>query len=167
VKKDKIALLLRHGISLLAYHLPLDAHQEIGNNWKAAKDLGWIDLEGFHQEQTKCIGVKGRFPKMSRDAFQSQLEKYYGQKAALAFGGKEIVSSSALISGGAYRIMEEAADEGLDCYITGNFDEPAWHLAHEGKINFFALGHAATEQVGPKALADYIQHQMGIKPLSS
>ncbi len=156
-KKRKLELLLKHGISLAAYHLPLDAHREVGNNWKAAIDLGWSGLEPFGYYRGLPIGVQGSFSKMPREKLQAALEAYYGQKAAVAFGGKEMVSSCALVSGGAYRQIEEASQKGVDCFVTGNFDEPAWHMAHEGAVNFFALGHAATEKVGPRALADYLR----------
>lgn len=157
VKREKLAKLLKSGISLLGYHLPLDAHKEVGNNWKAAIDLGWQEIEPFYK-----IGVRGKFPKCSRENFQKQLEDYYGQKAVTALGGKEQVASCALISGGAYRQLADAADLGVDCYITGNFDEPAWHMAHEEKINFYALGHASTEKIGPRALADYLRRVLNL-----
>lgn len=156
VKKEKLKLLLSSGISLAAYHLPLDAHREVGNNWKAALDLGWSDLEPFFAMDGQFIGVKGHFKPLSTADFQSSLEKYYGQKAAVALGGKKTVQSAALISGGAYKQIVDAAKSGVDCYITGNFDEPAWHDAHEYGINFFSLGHASTEKVGVRALADYL-----------
>jgi dinuclear metal center YbgI/SA1388 family protein len=157
IKKEKLALLLKSGISLVAYHLPLDAHKEIGNNWKAAMDLGWHELEPFF-----TIGVRGKFAKCRREEFQKHLEDYYGQKAAVALGGKEHVSSCALISGGAYRQISDASEIGVDCFVTGNFDEPAWHLAHEERINFFALGHASTEKIGPRALADFLRRVMNL-----
>lgn len=163
VKQHKLKLLLENNISLLAYHLPLDAHKEVGNNWKAAKDLGWTDLQPFGIYKGVAIGVKGRFPKMERDQFKNALETYYQHQSQIALGGKEIVQSAALVSGGAYRSISEAADEELDCFVTGNFDEPAWYLAKERGINFFAEGHSATEVVGPKALGAYLQSYFGIE----
>lgn len=162
VKREKIALLLKSGISLFAYHLPLDAHKEIGNNWKAAIDLGWHSLEPFYKIGNEWLGVQGKVPKVPRETFQKNLENYYGQKAVVALGGKETIQTCALISGGAYRQISEASNKGIDCFITGNFDEPAWHLAHEEKINFFALGHASTEKVGPRALADFIRRTLNL-----
>jgi dinuclear metal center YbgI/SA1388 family protein len=156
-KKRKLKILMDHHISLAAYHLPLDAHHEVGNNWKAAIDLGWTDLLPFEE-----IGVRGRFKKQSREELQSSLESYYGQKAVVALGGKEQVETCALISGGAYRSIDCAVGAGVDCFVTGNFDEPAWHMAHEGNINFFALGHAATEKVGPRSLADYLRRVLNL-----
>lgn len=152
VKKEKLALLLENKISLLAYHLPLDAHKTFGNNWKAANDLGWQNLEPFCS-----IGVKGQFNEVAIEEFRVQIQNYYQHPAHVALGGNKTVKSAALISGGAYKNVVDAAYEGVDCYITGNFDEPAWHHAFEEKINFFALGHSATERVAPQALGMHLQ----------
>lgn len=162
VKREKLALLLTHHINLLAYHLPLDAHALVGNNWRAARDLGWQELQKFEAPRGSFIGVSGRFPPLSRTLFQQQLENYYGQPAQVVFGGQEQVTSAALISGGAYRYLPYAASAGIDCFITGNVDEPVWHLAHEEKINFFGLGHAATERVGPKALGQLLSEKFSL-----
>jgi len=161
-KRKKLQLLLENGISLLAYHLPLDAHQEYGNNWTAARQLGWENLEPFGLCEGKLIGVKGTLPKQQRQQFQESLESYYGHPAHAAPGGSEWISSAALISGGAYKSITEAAATGVDCFVTGNFDEPAWHQAYEEQINFFALGHSNTEEVGPRALAQHLEEQFKI-----
>ncbi|MEZ5315724.1 MAG: Nif3-like dinuclear metal center hexameric protein [Chlamydiales bacterium] len=159
-KKKKIKLLLDNQISLLAYHLPLDAHQEIGNNWKAAQDLGWENLESFKSRKGMDIGVKGRFKSIFIEHFIKTLETYYEHPAHLALGGKEYLENAALISGGAYRELIVVAEAGIDCFITGNFDEPAWAMAYEENIHFLALGHSATERVAPKALAEYLSREM-------
>lgn len=161
-KKAKINLLLKNNISLFAYHLPMDAHQTIGNNWKAAHDLGLQELEPFSKYNGLFIGVKGRLPALTRTEWQKRLENYYGHKAHAALGGKEQIGTAAIISGGAYRQLQEAATEGLDAFVTGNFDEPAWSQAFEEKINFYALGHSATERVGPKALAHFLEETLKI-----
>lgn len=161
-KKEKIQLLLKNNISLFTYHLPMDAHREIGNNWKAAHGLGLQELEPFSNHNGQFIGVKGKLPSISRIEWQERLEDYYGHHANTAFGGKEHISSAAIISGGAYKQLQEAASEGLDSFITGNFDEPAWSQAFEEKINFYALGHAATERIGPKALAEFLKNHLKI-----
>ena len=158
-KREKLRLLLENDISLLAYHLPLDAHPQIGNNWKAAQEMGWSELEPFGFYNGKLIGVKGKIKSMHRTDFKLKLEEYYQHTAHDALGGKETIATAALISGGAYRSLSEAAAQGLDCFITGNFDEPAWNQAFEDKINFFALGHSATEKIGPKALGNHLADQ--------
>lgn len=161
-KRDKLALLLGEGISLMAFHLPLDAHEGLGNNWKAARDLGWNHLEPFGFIGKVAIGVKGRFSPRSVEEFQKELESYYGHVAHKALGGKEKVSTAALISGGAHREIGAVADQQLDCYITGSFDEPVWDIAHERSVNFFALGHYATEKVGIRALGQALQEHFKI-----
>ncbi|MGA8163923.1 MAG: Nif3-like dinuclear metal center hexameric protein [Waddliaceae bacterium] len=156
-KREKLRLLLTHEISLIAYHLPLDAHRECGNNWKAAKEMNWQDLKPFGEVNGKFLGVKGHFPKIPVRDFQRLLEKYYQHPSHSALGGRQTVETAILVSGGAYKMLTEAAKEGADCFITGNFDEPAWHQAYEEHINFFAMGHAATEKVGPKALGEHLK----------
>ena len=155
-KKQKIALLLEQDISLFAYHLPLDLHAELGNNWKAAKDLKMFDLEPFGSGKFP-IGVKGKVKPISCEDFKHQLEHYYEHPAHCALGGNPIIETVAIVSGGAHRMITEAAQEGVDAFITGSFDEPVWHQAFEEKINFFALGHSATERVGPLALAYHLE----------
>lgn len=162
-KKEKIKLLMDHGISLLAYHLPLDMHENLGNNWKAAKDMGWTDLKPFGFSKGIAIGVQGNLHNIGVDSFQKSLENYYLHPAHVALGGKKQIQTAALISGGAHKSITEATTAGIDCFITGSFDEPTWHQAFEEKINFFALGHSATERVGPQALGDHLSKHFNLQ----
>ncbi|MFT4552101.1 MAG: dinuclear metal center YbgI/SA1388 family protein [Chlamydiales bacterium] len=161
-KQKKLSALLKNEISLLSYHLPLDAHRNFGNNWKAAMDLEWDDLEPFGIFDGAAIGVKGTFDPIPVEEFRTKIEEYYKQPASVALGGSDLVCSAALVSGGAYRCLADAAKEQVDCFITGNFDEPAWHIAHEESINFFAQGHFATERVGPRALGEHLSRKFGL-----
>lgn len=161
-KQKKLSTLLKNEVSLLAYHLPLDAHQNFGNNWKAAMDLEWEELAAFGVFDGVAIGVSGTFDPIPVKEFQKKIEEYYQHPAHVALGGKDLVSSAALISGGAYRCLADAAKENIDCFISGNFDEPAWHMAHEESINFFAQGHFATERIGPKALGEHLSRKFGL-----
>ncbi len=163
VKSHKLKMLLENGISLIAYHLPLDAHEEFGNNWKAARDLGWQNLEPFGEFNGKKIGVKGTFDCIKREDMARRLETYYGHVANAAYGGKDVVESAALISGGAHMNIIDAGKEGIDCFITGSFDEPVWHIAHEEKINFLAMGHSATERVGVSALGNHLAKHFNVE----
>jgi len=162
VKREKLRLLIENNISLLAYHLPLDAHRDYGNNWTAARELGWKDLEPFGFYNGVPIGVKGSLKNVPREKFTKTLEKYYQHSAHSALGGKEVVHTAALISGGAHKSLIDAAAAGVDCFVTGSFDEPVWHQAFEEKINFFALGHSNTEKVGPRALGEHLEEYFGI-----
>ena len=162
-KQKKVSLLLEHGISLIAYHLPLDANREVGNNWGAAQDLGWKELEPFGEFDGALIGVKGSLAEsMSAEQFQASLESYYGQPAHVAPGGSKKIQRVALISGGAHNSIKEAAEAGVDAFVTGSFDEPVWHIAKEEQVHFFSLGHTSTEKVGPKKLADYLKSHLEV-----
>lgn len=163
VKREKIRKLIDSGISLLAYHLPLDAHLLYGNNWKAAEEMGWSDLEPFGIFNGLPIGVKGKLPLQSRNDFKKMLESYYRHPAHCALGGSEDITTAALISGGAHRSILEAINAGVDCFVTGSFDEPIWHYAFEEGINFFALGHSATEEIGPKALGSHLEEKFKLE----
>ena len=161
-KRRKLQHLLLREISLFAYHLPLDAHSQIGNNWKAARDLGFEALHPFCLQGKMAIGVKGRLASMSVETLQHKLESYYGHPAHVALGGKREVCSAAIISGGAHRNISQAIQEDVDCFITGSFGEPIWDIAHEQKINFFALGHYATERVGILGLMAHLERQFQV-----
>lgn len=150
-KKTKIATLLKHDLSLIAYHLPLDAHPKVGNNWKAAADLGWKRCRPFLE-----IGVEGEIASQSPEKFQKTLENYYLHPAHVAPALKKGIRRVALISGGGWRFIRDAADAGIDAFVTGSFDEPAWHVAKERNIHFFALGHYATERIGVITLAQHL-----------
>lgn len=163
VKRHKLALLLEHGISLIAYHLPMDLHMELGNNWRAAMEMGWTNLQPFGYFGRIPIGVKGQILPSSREEFQRLLENYYEHPAVCALGGEEMIQTVGLISGGAHKSIIEAAQHDLDAFITGSFDEPVWPQAFEERINFFAMGHAATERVGPRALSDYLNQKMNLQ----
>lgn len=161
-KRKKLSRLLENGLSLFAYHLPLDIHQELGNNWRAAKDMGWTNLEPFYAVNGVPLGVRGEIVRSGREDLKARLENYYGHQATVAFGGVEDVQKIALVSGGAHKAILDAAKEDIDAFVTGSFDEPTWHQALEEKVNFYAMGHSATERVGPKALADHLNASLGI-----
>lgn len=160
VKRKKLALLLQHGISLFAYHLPLDMHPDLGNNWLAAKEMGWSELLPFCLMNGVPIGVKGRIPPCSPEELKIKLETYYQHQAACALGGPERIQTIALVSGGAHKTILEASQERVDAFVTGSFDEPVWHQANEEKIHFFALGHSATERIGPIGLARFMEQEL-------
>ncbi len=160
-KYKKIKLLIDHNIALYAYHLPLDADREIGNNWKAAKDLGLQNLQPFLEYNKIPIGVMGTMPPAPFEVFKQKVEHYYGATAAFV-KVKDTIRSVAIVSGGADRFVADAAQAGADCFITGRFDEPVWDAAHEEHISFLGLGHYATETVGVKALAEKLQEKFNI-----
>lgn len=162
-KRQKIDLLLRNGISCFGFHLPLDAHQELGNNWVAALELGWQNLQPFGKYKKQMIGVKGMVPQIPIETLIAHLEHYYQHPAQVALGGPKKVTVCALVSGGAWRSIYEAVEHNVDCFITGSLDEPAYSCAFEENIHFLALGHSATEKIGPQALCQRVKEELPVQ----
>lgn len=156
--KKKVELLLQHRLSLLAYHLPMDAHVESGNNWPVAKDLGWENCEPFGMVEGKFIGVKGKFKPVAFEKWLESLRVYYGSELRVA-GYKPMISSAALVSGGAHREFTSAINQGLDAFITGSCDEPQWHEANESGKVFVSVGHSLSEKIGPMKTAKFLNGQ--------
>ena len=159
----KVQALMGAQISLIGYHLPMDAHQTVVNNWPAAQDLGIKELEPFGRHNNMELGVRGRLSPTPIEDWVSRLEEYYDHKAHVALGGPQQVKKVALLSGGGHKFLEEAIAYGVDCFVTGSFDEPQWHMAHDEGIHFIAMGHHATERVGPKALASHLAKRFSIE----
>ncbi len=80
----------------------------------------------------------------------------------MALGGCKKIKTAALVSGGAHKLIKEAALAQVDAFITGSFDEPSWPDAYENGVNFYALGHSATEKIGPRSLGKHLE---GIFPI--
>lgn len=156
--KAKVEALLLARISLFGYHLPLDYHRELGNNWRAAKEMGWNNLEAFED-----FGVSGSIAPTSPAEFLKRLEEFYSHKAHHAPGSSEKIERVCLISGASHWSFKEAIAEGFDAFITGSFDEPMWQMAKESKTHFFALGHSATEEIGVRTLGEHLANKFGVK----
>lgn len=154
--KEKLKILLNADMSLLAYHLPLDAHVELGNNWPAAKMLGFFELEPFGYFSGVPIGVKARCEPMSQITLKNRLRAFYGRHVETALFGAKTIQTVAIVSGSGHKLLLDAAHQGIDCLITGTVDEPVWYTAREEKINFMACGHSATEKLGVQLLGEHL-----------
>jgi len=162
--RRRLSLLLSHEINLFAYHLPLDAHQEFGNNAVAARALGLRNLEPFGDYHGRKIGWKGVLAgAQSRASFVARLETFYGHRALVVPGGPEAIVSAAVVSGGAAELATQAAQERLDCFVTGEAAEHVTYLCREQRVNFAALGHYATERVGVRALAERLRDELRLE----
>ncbi len=161
--KKRVKLLLEHNINLLAYHLPLDAHEQFGNNIRIAKILGLQEVEPFGEYKGKQIGFKGRLAKIPEAEFLQRIkEKINTQALIFPFGPKKI-STVGIISGGAQKDVKQAVAEGLDAFITGEASEHILHYAKEEGIHFIAAGHHATERFGVLALGDHLREMSGLE----
>ena len=160
LRRRRLGTLMHHDISLLAYHLPLDAHPECGNNAQIAQRFGWQPRGHFGDED---LGWLGEAPAPIRlDALAHQLAQSYGRWPLVIGDEARTLRTLAWCSGGAQGWFEAAIDAGADAFITGEISEPCTHLARESGVAFLACGHHATERDGVRALGEHIRQHCGI-----
>jgi dinuclear metal center YbgI/SA1388 family protein len=155
--KRRIETLLYNEITLLAYHLPLDKHPEVGNNAIAAKAFNMSNLSEFAE-----VGLKGDIPLCSFDNLLKKVQDVYNTDPLVFAYGPERIERIGICSGGADHYIQEAVSEGLDAFVTGEFSEPTMHLAKEGHIHFIGAGHYATERLGVLALGAYLSNEFSV-----
>jgi dinuclear metal center YbgI/SA1388 family protein len=147
---ERVKLCVKNDLSLFAYHLPLDAHMEVGNASAVARELGLSELRPFALHKKQALGVKGKFlnPVTARE-LKELLEKKLHHKILLASPDEnKSISSLGIITGGANNDWVKAMEDGLDAYLTGEISEYNWHDSIEAGIHYFAGGHHATERPG-------------------
>ena len=162
--KQRLALLLAHDINLFAYHLPLDAHPELGNNAQLAKQLG-LRATGLFGDQ--ALGSLGEHT--DGDSFANatvlaaHVERVLGHPVVLVGPGTRSITRIAWCTGGAQDYFEDAIAAGADAFITGEISEPQAHYARECGVAFLACGHHATERYGAPAVAAHVAAQFGVE----
>jgi dinuclear metal center YbgI/SA1388 family protein len=164
LKKNRIACLLQNNVSLLAYHLPLDAHTQYGNNIELAKKLN-ISVKGC-VEQGVAKGLLW-FGELANEKTAAELSHHINdslnrQPLHLSSKTDQKIKTVAWCTGGAQNYIEEAAKLGVDAYISGEVSEQTFHLAKELDIHYFAAGHHATESYGVQALGMHLAEQFGV-----
>lgn len=164
VQYGRVADLVRNDLALLAYHLPLDRHAEVGNNAVAARRLGLVDLEPFGTHGGTEIGWRGRLPEpVTAEDFVAAIRKLYDREPLVLGDGPDPLSTVGIISGGAQKEIHQAIAAGLDAFVTGEVSEWVTNLAREAGIHYLSAGHYATEVPGIRALGDYVAERFGIE----
>ena len=150
----RVIPLVRQHINLFAYHLPLDAHPEIGNAAQLGRRIGLTEFDAFGNHQGRPTGISGRLTEpLSAAALRARLQATLDHPVLLATPDEQLpIRSVGIITGGANSGWKEAVAAGLDAYVTGEMSEHDWHEAREAGIHMFAGGHHATEQFGIQAL---------------
>lgn len=161
----RLRLLLSNDISLAAYHLPLDAHPEIGNNALIADGLGCSQREPFGRHRGRPIGVAGRFEPdgLAAGELFERVRSLTGREPLVFDAGPERVRSIGIVSGGGSDSLAEAVDAGLDAFLTGEPTERVMGEAREAGIHFIAAGHYATETFGVRRLGDLVADRFGVE----
>ena len=160
-RKARMQTLLKHDINLVAYHLPLDAHPEFGNNALLGNCLRW-EIEGQFGEQGLGCSGRAAAPMVLADVVR-EVATQLGREP-LAIGDRNrLIKRVAWCSGGAQGYFEEAVAQGVDAYLCGEISEHNVHLARESGVAFIAAGHHATERFGVRALAGHLSEHLELE----
>lgn len=160
-RKQRLARLLAHDISLFAYHLPLDAHPVLGNNAQLAARLGWTVRGRFAEQEIGYFGVPPA-PTLAGELAR-QVSLALGRDAQLIGDTERLVKRVAWCSGGAQDYFEDALATGADLFLSGEISEQTVHMARETGMAFLAAGHHATERYGVMALGRHLSAQLGVE----
>lgn len=166
VHYKRVAPFFKADMALIAYHIPLDANEEAGNNAVLAKRLNLQETRKFGEWNGMKIGIAGKLPRAV--SVQTLAKKVLGEGEkplhVLPFGAKSI-QTVGIISGGAGGEMHFAVEDGLDAYITGEMGHGEYHYALESGINVIAGGHYQTETVGVNAVREKLTAECGVETL--
>jgi len=165
MKQRRLKTLLAHDISLLAYHLPLDLHPEVGNNVQLARQLE-ITVEGpLAPDDPRSVGLVGSLAEpMSPRDFARHVQTVLGREPLLV-EGPQLVRRIGWCTGGGQGYIDQAIAAGVDLYLSGEASEQTFHSARENGISFIAAGHHATERYGVQALGEYLARRFAIEHL--
>jgi dinuclear metal center YbgI/SA1388 family protein len=164
IQARRVAELFRGEINLLAYHLPLDRHPELGNNILAARAFGLADPVPFALHEGLPIGFSGRFPEpIAARELVERTTRIFGQEPLAFLSGPDPVQSLGLISGGAQKELYQAIEAGLDAFLTGEVSEWVMNVAREAGVHYLAAGHYATERLGVRALGEHLAQRFGLE----
>ena len=159
--RERLRLLLGHGLHLFAYHLPLDAHAELGNNAQLARVLG-LRVDGrFGEQDLGFMGASASNWPNAQD-LAAHVATVLGRSVTCVGDAKRPVRRVAWCTGGAQSYFEAAIAAGADAFITGEISEPQTHLARETGVAFLACGHHATERYGAPAVGEHVAQALGM-----
>lgn len=158
-KQKRIKSLLMNDMSLFGYHLPLDAHEELGNNAELGKIWNLQDIT----PEPGLVRLGELKQALPIGEFTEKVSASLNRQALHLPGGPEMVKTVAWCSGGAQGYIDQAIKWNADVYISGEVSEQTTHLAKECGIHYLAAGHHATERVGVQALGEHLQSKFGLE----
>ncbi|MBN8743202.1 MAG: Nif3-like dinuclear metal center hexameric protein [Thiomonas arsenitoxydans] len=158
-KRKRLVLLLAADLNLFAYHLPLDAHGEVGNNVMLARRLGWSVQGRFGKQQLGCLGSA---PQATIGQLAQAVARDLGRTPLVVGEADAPVGTLAWCTGGAQDWIEDAWAAGARTFVSGEISEPTAHFAREMGITYLACGHHATERDGIRALGDHLAAHYGL-----
>ncbi len=165
VLAERLRPLFKHDVALAAYHIPLDAHPEVGNNALLARALGCERHEPFGDFRGRAIGRAGTFSGagLPAEVLFTRVREATGREPLVQGAGPERIRRIGIVSGSAADALPGAAALGLDAFLTGEPREHVMADARELGIHFIAAGHYATETFGVRALGDWLAARFGLE----
>ncbi|AKJ31333.1 Nif3-like dinuclear metal center hexameric protein [Caldimonas brevitalea] len=159
--KKRLQRLLADDVNLYAYHLPLDAHPDYGNNAQLGERLGLAADGRFGEQELGWLGV----PEQPLDlpALEARVASRLGRPPVTVAGDGRALRRIAWCTGGAQNYFEAAIAAGADAFLTGEISEPQAHYARETGVAFLACGHHATERYGAPAVAAHVAERFGLQ----
>ena len=162
--RTRLRLLLINDVNLVGFHLPLDAHPEIGNNALLVRELGLKIDRPFSEVAGQPIGFIGTAAaELQLTEIVARVQEITNRTPTVLAGGPDATDRVAVVSGSGYSALEEAAQLGCGALVTGDVREPTMAMARELGITVIAGGHEATERLGIQALADLVTRKFGIE----
>ena len=159
---ERVRRSMAHGINLFAYHLPLDAHAEFGNNAQLGLRLGLSADARFGEQDLGFAAPAGE--NSSLTLLAARVQAALGGRAPLVLAGDgRALRRIGWCTGGAQGYFEDAIAAGVDAFLTGEISEPQAHLARETGVAFLACGHHATERFGAPALGAHVAERFGLE----
>jgi len=163
MKKRRIGTLLANDVNLFAYHLPLDVHSEYGNNRQLGDLMGVTDIQALTGIKPRGVVMHGQFSSpQTTSSLQTKLSEVLQRDVLVEGDASSVINTVAWCTGGGQSFIEQAAQAGIDAFVTGEVSEQTIHIAREMGIAFFAAGHHATERYGIKALGEHLQQHFGV-----
>jgi dinuclear metal center YbgI/SA1388 family protein len=164
VLRERLALLFAKDLNLFAYHLPLDCHKPLGNNWQLAEQLGFeVTGSVFSEKRDNLVLYGGCVQPSLPEDLAVTIERALGRVPLHLPGRAKQIKKVAWCTGAGHDFLQDVARLGVDAFITGEVAERTTHLAQELGIHVFAAGHHATERYGVAALGEHLADRYGIK----
>ena len=160
-KGKRISSLIKNNINLLAFHLPLDAHPEVGNNVQLGRIMEWQVSASFGEQSLVLEGALSQAQTLVE--ISRQIEAKLETRTLSISAGEHPIERIAWCTGAAQGFIEAAAERGVDAFVSGEVSEPTFHLARELGIHYIAAGHHATERYGVQALCKVIADRFDIE----
>lgn len=161
IKRNRIKFLLENGMNLMAYHLPLDAHQEFGNSVQLGRRLG-LTLEGWAGEQD-LVAFGSIDKSMLLSEFGERVGRSLGRVPMLIGDQSKLIKRVAWCTGAAQGYIDVAVELGVDVFVSGEVSEQTVHLSRETGIGYISAGHHATERYGVQSLGEHLALRFGLE----